>query len=390
MKDTKIVIIGTSHHNTYSTVRCFGERGIQPNLIIYGCKDSYILSSKYLAKYHIAKDAQDAIKCLVDQHNAGEVKTIVIPCSDEIVHLLNKSYTQLKEYFHFFNCGADGLLTTFMNKSVQVKRAKEAGISIPLSIEGYAKEINHEEVCYPCIIKPLESINGGKNIKVCNNSRELIDNLKHFKQDAKVLVQEYIKKDYEIVLLGLALGEEVFIPGLIHKHRDIQGSTTFATVESIDEINPDIIDSCKRLCKSFNYEGLFGIEMIKRGKDHFFIEMNLRNDATTYALSTAGINLPIAYYKYITNDNYIIEIQKKVNTINSIVEFNDCIHILKGQLSPLQWVKDLKGSCCKYFYNKEDIKPFYKKLKEFFAFFFYLAKMKLYKHQYKKEDYDSI
>jgi predicted ATP-grasp superfamily ATP-dependent carboligase len=372
-------------------IRCFGERGVCPCLILYGCSNnSYVLRSKYIQNYSLAKNANDAIQLLIDSFNFEKDKSIVISCCDEISYLLNKNYSILKEKFYFFNCGKNEIISKFMDKKVQGEYAKKEGLMVPFSIETNVDDINKIEITYPCIVKPISSINGGKNIKICNNSRDLFESIKHYKQNTKVLVQEYIKKDYEIVLLGLALGEEVFIPGLIHKHRDIQGSTTFATVESIDEINPDIIDSCKRLCKSFNYEGLFGIEMIKRGKDHFFIEMNLRNDATTYALSTAGINLPIAYYKYITNDNYIIEIQKKVNTINSIVEFNDCIHILKGQLSPLQWVKDLKGSCCKYFYNKEDIKPFYKKLKEFFAFFFYLAKMKLYKHQYKKEDYDSI
>ncbi len=164
MKDTKVIIIGTSHHNTLSMVRCFGECGIAPELIIYGCKDSYILSSKYLSKHHVATDAQDAIKHLTSQYGAGDKKAVVIPCSDEIAHLLNKDYTRLKGRFHFFNCGADGLVTTFMDKNTQVKYAKAAGIAVPASIEGYAKGIDIEKVNYPCIIKPLESINGGKRL----------------------------------------------------------------------------------------------------------------------------------------------------------------------------------------------------------------------------------
>ena len=365
MKDTKVIIIGTSHHNTLSMVRCFGECGIAPELIIYGCKDSYILSSKYLSKHHVATDAQDAIKHLTSQYGAGDKKAVVIPCSDEIAHLLNKDYTRLKERFHFFNCGADGLVTTFMDKNIQVKYAKEAGIAVPSSIEGYAKEMNLEKVNYPCIIKPLESINGGKKIVVCNNKEELKDALNTFDGNIKLLIQDFIKREYEVVLLGVALGNEVYIPGYIHKHRDILGGTTYSTVMPISEIDSKVTVACMELCKSFSYEGLFGIEMIKCGSEFYFIEMNLRNDATTYALATAGVNLPVAYYRYALGEKYEETLNENVRRIDAMVEFNDIIHALKRKIPLRQWRKELKGSECKYFYSKKDIKPYRRKRNEF-------------------------
>ena len=365
MKKRPLIIIGTNHHNTLSMVRCFGECGIHPELIIYGCQDSYILSSKYISRYHVAVDAQDAIKHLTEQYGTEDEKAVVIPCSDEIVHLLNKNYTRFKERFHFFNCGADGLVTTFMDKNTQVKYAKAVGISVPSSIDGYAREINPEKVNYPCIIKPLESINGGKMIVVCNNKKELTNALGTFDENIKLLIQDFIKREYEIVLLGVALGNEVYIPGYIHKHRDILGGTTYSTVMPIDDIAPTVVTLCAKLCKSFNYEGLFGIEMIKSGNEFYFIEMNLRNDATTYALATAGVNLPIAYCKYVSGDKFENELNYNVRKINAMVEFNDIIHFIKRKISFKQWNMELKGCECKYFYNKKDIRPYRKKRKEF-------------------------
>lgn len=367
MKNTnEIIIIGTSHHNTLSMVRCLGEQDIYPVLILYGSNDSYILSSKYLSKYFIANDSNNALKLLVENFGNNKEKSVVISCSDEISHILNQNYTRLKGQFHFFNCGADNLVTKFMNKNLQVEYARKVEINVPATIQGSVKDIDISKIeNYPCIIKPLESINGGKIIRICNNGNEVCEALNSFEKNTKLLIQEYIKKEYEVVLLGLAVNNEVYIPGYIYKHRDIMGGTTYSTVKASDDIPEVLINSCKKLCKEFNYEGLFGIEMIKSGSDFYFIEMNLRNDATTYALAVAGVNLPIAYYKYVSSGNYREELNKTVNEINAIVEFNDIIHLLKRKISLIQWIRELKTSKCRYFYNKKDIKPYKIKRKEF-------------------------
>ena len=44
----RIIIIGASHHNTLSVVRCIGEAFGQIELVIVGCVKSFVSKSKYV------------------------------------------------------------------------------------------------------------------------------------------------------------------------------------------------------------------------------------------------------------------------------------------------------------------------------------------------------
>ena len=67
MNNTKVIIIGVSHHNTYGMLKCFGEYGVMPILILYGCDKSYILHSTYISESFVVKDECAAINLLSDK-----------------------------------------------------------------------------------------------------------------------------------------------------------------------------------------------------------------------------------------------------------------------------------------------------------------------------------
>ena len=192
----KIVIIGSSHHNTYSMVRCFGESGIKPDVILYGKADSYILQSTFIKGSHVASDATGALSLLQDYYS----EAVVIACTDEIASLMDLQYESLRSRYEFFNCGTTGKLTHFMDKAVQSRLASEAGFFVPYMVEGKPAEINAKGLPYPCIIKPLESIHGGKNIRICKHENELPAALLAFSTTDKLLVQEFVEKDYETLM----------------------------------------------------------------------------------------------------------------------------------------------------------------------------------------------
>ena len=111
------------------------------------------------------------------------------------------------------------------------------------------------------------------------------------------------------------------------------------------------------MIKEIGYQGLWGIECIKQGDDYFFLELNMRNDATTYSMKTAGVNLPYLYFKLVDSPEVELEI-KSVRLINSIVEFNDFNFVLKGKVGLIKWYREYKGAECKYFHSVEDPKPY--------------------------------
>lgn len=370
----KLVIIGPSHHNTYSMIRCFGESGIKPDVILYGMQDSYILLSVFINESHVASDAVEALQQLQEHYP----KASVIACGDDVASQMDLHYDVLHNRYQFFNCGSEGKLTNFMDKALQTDMASTMGFLVPVSVEGTPSEVIRKELPYPCIIKPLESIHGGKNIQICRNEAETTDALTNFAPERKVMVQQFVEKDYEVVIVGLSYNAEIYIPAYIHKHRDTKGGTTYSTVKPIDELPSRIVTSCKQLVQKMAYQGLFGIELIRKNDDYYFIEINLRNDATMYAVAVAGCNLPLIYWKLVNCMEVSDTLFGKICQINSMVEFNDFIHVLKRNVSLNTWLKQHKEAECKYCYCKVDMRVYKKQRKDFVKFIIKLIKNHLH------------
>ena len=107
-----------------------------------------------------------------------------------------------------------------------------------------------------------------------------------------------------------------------------------------------------------NYTGLFGIELMRKGDKFYFVEINLRNDATTFAVCIAGCNLPLAYWHLANGNQTQLSPQNQINQIHAMVEFNDFIHVLKRQVSIRKWLKQRADSECRYCYCKSDKRPY--------------------------------
>ena len=76
----------------------------------------------------------------------------------------------------------EGKIAEAENKEFQSRLAVECGINIPQSIS-FEKESVYNVIenwnLYPCIIKPIDSVNGGKNdIHICNDAKETIKKVK--------------------------------------------------------------------------------------------------------------------------------------------------------------------------------------------------------------------
>lgn len=353
---TKTIIIGTNHHNTLSMVRSFGEDGEKVILYIYGAEKSYIASSIYVESVSFFKFASDSIDAVASYYKKTGEKPVIIACSDEVSSLMDMRYDELISKCYFFNAGEAGRITSFMDKQKQLELAKECGFSAPASVDALPKDVNIEDVKYPCFVKPKASIYGGKNISICHSKAELKSSLAKYNPDYNVLVQDFIRREYEIVVLGLSVGGKIIVPGFIQKHREEKGGTTYATVRPITELNQKVVDACRQLIKEIRYQGLWGIECIKQGDDYFFLELNMRNDATTYAMKIAGVNLPYIYKQMVCGRVSEPAIDS-VRIVNSMVEFNDFNFVLKRNVGLLKWIREYKGAECKYFHSSTDSKP---------------------------------
>ena len=347
-------------------VRCFGEEGRKVSLYIYGDENSYIASSRYIEEVFYFKTAVDAINSLLLNPDS-RIKPLIISCSDEASSIIDQFYDQLNSKYHFFNAGEPGRITHFMNKQFQMVLALDSGFCVPKTFETFPNDIQIDRINYPCIIKPTSSINGGKNIAICYSEDRLGIAIKSFPPQYGVLIQDFINREYEIVILGVTYNQDTVIPGYIHKHRDDKGGTTYSTVKSVHSLPSDLIKSCLKLIKTIGYNGLWGIECIKSDNGYYFIELNLRNDATTYSMKVAGVNLPYLYYQLVANIPIQLN-EHQVREINSIVEFNDFNFVLKRKIGLIKWLRQYQSAECKYFYSKIDPKPYQERKKQYLRF----------------------
>lgn len=363
--DFKPLIIGGSHHNTYSLLRCFGEAGMIVDLILYGCKNSYIEYSKYINNLWYCKDVVEAYNKVTFLIKEIDNKYVIISATDADASMLDLHYEDLKNKCFFFNAGQPGLVTRYMNKEVQTEQAKRSGFAIPFT-RSFKKGDSLMSDVYPCIVKPLASIDGGKRIAICHNSNELEECMAKFSDVEKVLIQQVVDKEEEIVILGLSYCNQITVPGYIIKYRDIDGGTTYSSTASIENLQDGVVKNAQRLIKALKYEGLFGIECIKSKEDYYFIEINLRNDATSYSLAVAGANLPLLYYKACI-EGKLADSTCNVRKICSMVELKDFRHVLHGEIGLFTWLKQRKKAECRYDYSKEDCRPYKVARKEFLS-----------------------
>lgn len=353
----KVVVIGVTHHNTLGIVRCVGRAGCRVDYLIMtdGKGNSFVSRSRYVKKT-ISIDGPDKLaNLLMEIKRKEDANFVILPCTDSSAHVLDMNYEIFKKRFYFFNACEQGRMTRFMNKQAQTVLAEKAGLAVPWSKEYVNVK---DDVVYPCILKPVQSINGGKQIVICENETALASGIVAFGSRVDVLVQEYIKKDAEIVVLGVSTQNGITIPGYILKHREHDGGTTYSTVCDVNDLPKRVLNGCKDLVASIHYTGLFGIEFLKCKDQYYFVEINLRNDATTYALAIAGANLPKMYIDSFMHPS-INNATARIKRITSMVEYNDFKHRRENGISLFLWLRQYISAKCKYYFSILDPLPFF-------------------------------
>lgn len=361
MNSIDVIIIGTSHHNTLSMVRAIGVMGVSPTVLLYNCQRSFVAKSKFIKETLYFDSSEDIIFYLKGICRDKEKKPVIISCTDEIAHQLDIHQSELLPYLDFFHTADPGALTQYMDKQKQTELAESVGFCTPWSAT-YSDNFNVSSVVFPCIIKPVASINGGKHIRICRTQEEFSQYIKEF-DAVDALVQELVPKEKEIVILGLTIDGESYLPAYIEKYREISGGTTYSKVCPISTIPSNIQEACVKMVSHIGYEGLWGIECIVNDKGYYFLELNLRNDATTYAVSVAGINLPYKYIAKKTGSSTVLCDEATIAELYSMVEHNDLIYVLKYRIGLFRWWKEFRHAKCRYIMCKGDPKPFYSLLK---------------------------
>lgn len=366
----KVIVYGTNHYNTLNLVRSLGEENYYVILLLIRDKITFVDKSKYVKEcIFIERDTDivETIKTISAKYY--DEKIILFTSGDNEASFVNSHFKELNKYIVTEGGLCDNDINKYRDKNASNQLAGEIGFNIPKTwIINNEKEVP-DCIQYPILVKANNSIYGGKNtLAVINNIDELKTKLATISsENYPVQVQEYIDKEYEIMLQGCSLnnGKDIICEIANRKLRHYPNpysAGSFSYSVKVDS-NPELIELrilTSKYLKRTNYSGLFSAEFIYCNNKYYFLEINFRNDGTSYLSTSCGCNLADAFCKWqmsIQNKEFKYKAHKYINLLN------DINHVRKGNISFFKWIFQFMGRKCYSHFNWKDIKPFYYYLK---------------------------
>lgn len=339
----RVIIFGTNHYNTAGLVRSLGEKGIKSDLFLVRTKKSQcsMRFSRYVSKIYYLEREDEASDILRHDYWIESEKPICFFGSDAWIAFFDAHFNEFKDKLVLPNVrGEQGAINRLLDKINSFPVAEKCGFDLIKT--WYVRDANNvpHDITFPCIVKGNNSTKSEKSdMAVFSSYEELTRSLR---DGVEYLVQEYIEKDYELNMIGLAYnhGKSVYLPAVIRKIRDeLQLPSCYFRVEDINSYPNINQDNISNLLRSLGYEGLFSIEVLCKGPKCYFLEINLRNDACCYAYTKAGVNYPYMWVMYnigqLTNA-YIAEISLKSPLY--AMSFADLRNLQKGKVPFLTWL----------------------------------------------------
>lgn len=380
----KAIILGNDHTNSVGLVHSLGRVGYTCTALLFGNKTGFVKSSKFVDKVITGKNPQECIDKLLKEPFDESEKLPILAGSDNCALHLEKNADRLKEHFVFEHTTGDLTIAEILDKKLQVKLATEVGFNVPQSIvfsDANTLPLKEMPFAPPYIFKPLVSLEGCKgDITICRSLDALNENLAKTLKHTRVLVQQYIERDYEISILGCGLSNgDTLIPAVENKltlYPKYVGLECLANMQPLTD--KDIDQSIRNLIKRIGYVGLFSVEMMhcKTDGKFYFTEINPRNDGAESFVTQYGANLPLNHIE----DLLGIPLTPMTETRPGyyIWDFHQFKSLLHRDISLSQFIKEWKMSNGALMYMRGDNKPFYIQYTNWFLEKFRLRKKSEY------------
>ena len=357
-----LIIIGGDNYNTLGCVRCFGLKNVPFRLIqITKRKRSVVRSSRYVDECYTLKTEKEAIN-LLREKKANWEKSVVIPTSDRVVALLDEYSIELASSYQYPHCGKTGRIEYLMDKAVQMEFATKAGLCVPVTVRYHNGSPMPDNLPYPCIIKQENSTKGQKKMmNVCRTEDDVFRAIKSNKLTEDFLIQQYVKKTHELLLLGCRMSDgRTWIPALFKKIRWMQkgGDGSYGFIST--DVNKYFvsIEKVRSLIEAMDYYGPFSVEFGVEGDKAYFYEVNMRNDGTSHYFHAANVFVPYVYYVSCKNSLTSDSLDTELVEYSFMDEFGDLMNV-PGKVSFFKWLKEWKGASAYKYYMKSDKWPFF-------------------------------
>lgn len=349
------IVFGFDSFNTAGSIRCLGEVGYKPMLIVVSTKKTTaVQKSKYISSSVRVSCVDEGIKILI-KIAQDKVCRYLFATSDKVAAVLDQHYNQLHKCFLFPNCGSQGRLSKIMNKDTMSEIASRNGLRIPVTFD--LKQLESFEFNKPIIIKPKESVTGSKrDIKIISTKQDWEGYSERHNKLENFIAQQYINKECECLIIGCRCSSKnVYFPAHFIKNRWVaNGDAGAFGVLKRGIPNGLDIASMEMFLNDINYVGPFSLEFGENDGKFYFFEINLRNDGTINYFTKIGVNIPEIWIK----DKLIIDYTKPSLGVY-IDEFGDILNVIRGDLKIKRWLADFRKATIFKYYDEFDKGPFF-------------------------------
>lgn len=344
------IILGDSFNNTLGLIRSLGQARVKVILILVGNDRLFVCRSRYVSSSIKVNSLNECESILYElkKHYSGST---IICSNDKAAKWVDEREGYLSKYFLTPMRGKT--LGGLFEKPEQCKLAYKFGVTVPQSFIYWRGEEIPSNLQLPLLMKPANSNNGSKSdIHICQNIEQMRDALAQPSDCESFICQEYIDKEFEINMIGVATDQGVFIPGGIKKLRHYPNIFSpcsfgcFLPAEALDIGTEPIKD----MISEIGYRGPFSVEFLRNKGDSYFMEINFRHDGLAYTATAAGVNL-MKYYFYNVLD------KGSVKPTYMMDLSTDYCHVKDRQLTKLRWLKDFIKTGCQLNFNWRDPMP---------------------------------
>ena len=332
--------------------------------------------SKYVNRVLYCKPKEkDLVEILLSRCVDKRSKTIIIPDSDFSAAVVDRNQERFKEHFIFPTIHSKpGAVEYWMKKDRQKQAAAEMGINVAGDCTVVVNDGSYsmpENIHYPCFIKPLASINGGKRfVRRCDTQEDLraiLDKLSQSFSNVEVLVEDFKSIDTEYAVVGYSDGIQVVIPGVIEFLANSKSHFGIALEGKIIPVSgfESLLERFKALICHIGFTGLFDIDFYKSEGKLYFSEINFRFGGSGYAYTAMGANLPASMLMSFFGNDYKEFIHNISNTATFANERMCMDDFYRGYITEKDVYDILNKVDIRFIDNDDDPRPSKKLKREF-------------------------
>lgn len=360
MLKNKVIIWGADDYNTLALIRQIGQ-GTNNIFYLINGPARYAAFSKYCTEYHCVANAREGLKYLIENFNNESVKPIILTSSDGVVTLMDKNKEKLVDKYLVPGTELQGNLEKYIDKYNMTKLAKEIGIDVPNS-KFVMWNTDVDDVECPCFIKPSHQKPGHYNefkFKYCETLDDLKNTLKYVRHDSVFIVQQFIKKEKDLLVYGCRTpqGETIIAGGLVTDRFAVGNGSSYGYIDAKVHNSIDT-GKIREFLDTIGYVGLFSFEYGLCNNKAYFFETNLRNDGTSHFFFMAGANIPLTYALSCAGEDLNKVPNKVLKSCYYMDEIFDIANVLQGNISKKEWKKQYNGVEAFKFVYDGDMKPY--------------------------------